>query len=128
MAWRSRGKDNDSLVDALERKGIVKNKSVMEAMKRVERGNYCLPFTETAAYEDHPLPIGSNATISAPHMHAECLELLHEKIHKNARILDVGSGSGYLVSVFATMPDQHDEYMGKNACQLIVLLNLYTTL
>jgi protein-L-isoaspartate(D-aspartate) O-methyltransferase len=110
MAWRSHGTDNDSLVDALVRNRVLKTKKVIDAMRRVDRGNYCLPFSGESAYEDHPLPIGSNATISAPHMHAACLELAHDRIKENSRVLDVGSGSGYLTSCFAVMLDHHDTY------------------
>ncbi len=38
---------------------------------------------------------------SAPHMHAYCLELLAGHLRPGAKCLDVGSGSGYLTSVFA---------------------------
>ncbi|CAL6301979.1 unnamed protein product [Bathycoccus prasinos] len=99
MAWRSHGTDNDSLVDALVRSRVLKTRKVIDAMRRVDRGNYCVPFSGQSAYEDHPLPIGSNATISAPHMHAACLELVHDRVTENARVLDVGSGSGYLTSL-----------------------------
>ena len=95
MAWRSHGTDNDSLVNALVRNRVLKTRKVIDAMRRVDRGNYCVPFSGQSAYEDHPLPIGSNATISAPHMHAACLELVHDRVTENARVLDVGSGSGY---------------------------------
>ncbi len=45
----------------------------------------------------NPLLKGYGVTISAPHMHAHALELLLPFMKKpNARILDVGSGSGYL--------------------------------
>ena len=40
------------------------------------------------------MPIGYGQTISAPHMHATCLELLDSKLRPGARVLDVGSGSG----------------------------------
>lgn len=46
----------------------------------------------TPAYEDSPVPIGYNATISAPHMHAMCLELLETYLQPGMRALDVGSG------------------------------------
>ena len=110
MAWRSHGTDNDSLVNALVRNRVLKTRKVIDAMRRVDRGNYCVPFSGQSAYEDHPLPIGSNATISAPHMHAACLELVHDRVTENARVLDVGSGSGYLTSCFAAMLDHHDSY------------------
>jgi hypothetical protein len=44
--------------------------------------------------QDAPLPIGHQETISAPHMHATCLELLRGHLRPGARVLDVGSG-GY---------------------------------
>lgn len=43
--------------------------------------------------QDAPLPIGYNETISAPHMHATCLELLAGHLCPGARVLDVGSGA-----------------------------------
>ena len=46
---------------------------------------------------------GYGATISAPHMHAMCLELLVDHLQPGMRALDVGSGSGYLVATMAEM-------------------------
>lgn len=43
-------------------------------------------------YMDTPVPIGYNATISAPHMHAMCLELLKDHLQPGMRALDIGSG------------------------------------
>merc|ERR1740117_504102 len=45
---------------------------------------------------DCPHDIGHGVTISAPHMHATALDCLNPVIGPNARVLDVGSGSGYL--------------------------------
>lgn len=61
------------------------------------------------AYEDSPQPIGHAATISAPHMHACAVEnvlsylLPHSSSSSSSprRVLDVGSGSGYLTHVMA---------------------------
>jgi protein-L-isoaspartate(D-aspartate) O-methyltransferase len=59
-------------------------------------------FLGTASpYLDAPQRIGFGATISAPHMHAYALELLKDHLKEDSRILDVGSGSGYLSSCFA---------------------------
>jgi protein-L-isoaspartate(D-aspartate) O-methyltransferase len=46
-----------------------------------------------------PKPIGSAATISAPHMHAHALELLKDKLKPGNKVLDVGCGSGYLLVI-----------------------------
>ena len=40
------------------------------------------------------MPIGNEQTISAPHMHAACLDLLADQLQPGASALDVGSGSG----------------------------------
>lgn len=67
------------------------------------RGHY-VPRAQLAdAYIDAPQPIGFNQTISAPHMHATCAELLEAQLQAGNTALDVGSGSGYLSAVFAKM-------------------------
>ena len=112
MSWRSHGTTtNDSLIDALEANKLIKSPaSVGKAMRKVDRKCYVLERDKSeSAYRDHPLGIGANATISAPHMHAMCLELSREYLKDsedgrgNGRVLDVGSGSGYLVACFAEM-------------------------
>jgi len=112
MSWRSHGTTtNDSLIDALEANKLIKSPaSVGKAMRKVDRKCYVLERDKSEiAYKDHPLGIGANATISAPHMHAMCLELSREYLKDsedgrgNGRVLDVGSGSGYLVACFAEM-------------------------
>lgn len=102
MAWRSHGTSNASLIDNLMRHGVIKSSRIAQAMKMVDRGSF-VPETTYAseAYLDSPLPIGFNATISAPHMHAHVLEVMEDKLKQGARVLDVGSGSGYLVGVIA---------------------------
>jgi protein-L-isoaspartate(D-aspartate) O-methyltransferase len=112
---------NDKLVDYLISQGIIKSKFVEYAIRNTDRGIYCETCSTTGnhndenkinleeAYEDHPLSIGWGATISAPHMHAMAMELLlnHNLIKKkdkdkdaSFRVLDIGCGSGYLVSCF----------------------------
>ncbi|GMH32929.1 hypothetical protein BSKO_00763 [Bryopsis sp. KO-2023] len=101
------GTMNGAMVTALKRKGILKNQAVEDAMKSVDRGLF-VPRKESA-YQDAPVPIGFGATISAPHMHAHCLELLAEVLKPGARVLDVGSGSGYLTAVMAYMVRDGDK-------------------
>lgn len=47
--------------------------------------------------------LGHGATISAPHMHGYATQYLEQHLKPGAKVLDVGSGSGYLCSVFARM-------------------------
>jgi protein-L-isoaspartate(D-aspartate) O-methyltransferase len=52
---------------------------------------------------DSPQSINYNVTISAPHMHAYCLELLKDHLKEGGKALDVGFGSGYLTVAMSKM-------------------------
>lgn len=67
-------------------------------MKQVDRANYCPD--PRAAYADSPQSIGYSATISAPHMHAHAAVSLLPYLQPDSAVLDIGSGSGYLLAVF----------------------------
>ena len=89
--WSSGASDkNKSMVEQLRRYGIIRSSKVAEVMEAVDRGLFVPPGG--SPYFDSPMPIGYNATISAPHMHAACLELLEKNLQPGMRALDVGSG------------------------------------
>ncbi|XP_056175063.1 protein-L-isoaspartate O-methyltransferase 1-like isoform X3 [Syzygium oleosum] len=100
--WTGRGiNSNKGLVEQLQNYGIMRSKKVAEVMDKLDRGLF-VP-EGTPAYVDSPMPIGYNATISAPHMHATCLELLENNLQPGMHALDIGSGTGYLTACFAMM-------------------------
>eukprot|EP01062_Namystynia_karyoxenos_P010860 TRINITY_DN13875_c0_g1_i1.p1 TRINITY_DN13875_c0_g1~~TRINITY_DN13875_c0_g1_i1.p1 ORF type:complete len:247 (+),score=69.01 TRINITY_DN13875_c0_g1_i1:113-853(+) len=101
MAWRSHGSSNASLIDNLVRNGLCSNPRVVKALRSLDRKHYILD--KASAYRDCPTPIGHGQTISAPHMHAACLELLEPYCRPGMRVLDCGSGSGYLTAAFMAM-------------------------
>lgn len=78
--------------------GIIKNELIAKVMKDTDRKLYCRVANP---YVDRPYSIGFSATISAPHMHAHALEILQKHLTPNARILDVGAGSGFLTVCFS---------------------------
>ena len=97
MAWRSSGATNDELIDNLFANDIASD-AVQAAMRRVDRKNYVLAGSNP--YQDSP-QTRYGATISAPHMHAYALSMLEDRLRPGARVLDVGSGTGYLTALFA---------------------------
>ncbi|XP_073048664.1 protein-L-isoaspartate O-methyltransferase 1-like isoform X3 [Primulina eburnea] len=100
--WTGSGVDkNNEMVDQLQRYGVIKSNKIAEVMKSIDRALF-VP-EGTPPYVDTPAQIGYNATISAPHMHATCLELLENNLKPGMHALDVGSGTGYLTACFAVM-------------------------
>jgi len=99
MAWRSSGSSNDGLITNLRRNGLIESDRVEQAMRKVERAHYA----PSHPYEDAPQTLGHRATISAPHMHASACESLLNHLQPGSRVLDIGSGSGYLTAVFANL-------------------------
>lgn len=90
--WSSGASDkNKSMVEQLQRYGVIRSTKVAEVMEAIDRGLFVPPGG--SPYHDSPMPIGYNATISAPHMHAACLELLEKNLQPGMRALDVGSGN-----------------------------------
>ena len=77
----------------------IQNKSVLNAFLNVPRENFVLPEYRLDAYQDNPLPIISGQTISQPFMAALMTELIHKE--PPAKILDVGTGSGYQTAILA---------------------------
>lgn len=98
---RASAEKNKELIEHLRHYGVIRSKKVAEVMETIDRGLF-VP-DRNPPYLDSPMPIGYNATISAPHMHATCLELLKDHLKSGMRALDVGSGSGYLTACFAMM-------------------------
>lgn len=87
------------LVDQLERRGI-RDARVLAAMRAVPR-HELVPSPGDDAYGDHPLPIGHDQTISQPYVVAFMTEAA--AISPGARVLEIGTGSGYQAAVLAEL-------------------------
>ncbi|KAI5817065.1 protein-L-isoaspartate O-methyltransferase [Pyronema omphalodes] len=120
MSWRCTGKTNAELIANLKRHGLIKTESVLKAMESIDRAHYC-PFEP---YVDGPQHIGFDATISAPHMHASAVEALAPFLKPGAKVLDVGSGSGYLCAVFGEMVKPNGLVIGIEHIPQLVALSL----
>lgn len=74
---------------------------VLAAMAAVPRQAFVVHGQENEAYEDGPLPIGYGQTISQPYIVAAMAQAA--SIQPGARVLDVGTGSGYAAAVYAEL-------------------------
>ena len=79
----------------------IKDKRVLDAMSRVPRERFVLLNEEHLAYEDIPLPIGLEQTISQPLIIAMMTQAL--ELTGNERVLEVGTGSGYQAAILAEL-------------------------
>ncbi|MCD6595739.1 protein-L-isoaspartate(D-aspartate) O-methyltransferase [bacterium] len=79
-------------------RGISDNR-VIDAMLDIPRHRFVPAELIDSAYDDTPLPIGNEQTISQPYIVAFMTELL--ELHPNYTVLEIGTGSGYQSAVLS---------------------------
>ena len=77
----------------------ITNKKVINAMLEVERHKFVPEKLEKLAYNDYPLPIGEDQTISQPYIVALMTEKLNLK--DGDKLLEIGTGSGYQAAILS---------------------------
>lgn len=87
------------LVSELVTNGVLKSKSIEQALRAVDRMDFIPEGLSTLAYEDEALPIGYGQTISQPYTVVFMLELLELK--EGQRVMDVGYGSGWQTALLS---------------------------
>ncbi|CAF0789995.1 unnamed protein product [Adineta steineri] len=118
MAWRSSGASHRELIENLFKNGLIKDQRIKEAMLSIDRADFT--DQKSDAYEDRPQSIGYAVTISAPHMHCFGLEILKDHLKPGAKVLDVGSGSGYLTACMARLVRPGGKAIGVEHIQELV--------
>lgn len=79
----------------------VEDPRILAAFEHVPRQVFLPPDLAARAYEDTALPIGLGQTISQPSMIALMLDAL--ECEPRHRVLEVGSGSGYVLALLSHM-------------------------
>jgi protein-L-isoaspartate(D-aspartate) O-methyltransferase len=92
------------MVDSQLRARGISDARVLDAMLRVPRHLFVSESGQQQAYEDHPLPIGDGQTISQPYVVALMLESL--QLTPSDKVLEVGTGSGYVTALLAELVAQ----------------------
>src|SRR6478672_10128464 len=84
-------------------RGII-GRRLLDAMREVPREAFVPAHLEEFAYEDSPLPIEADQTISQPYIVALMIEAA--EISGTDRVLEIGAGSGYAAAVMARVARQ----------------------
>lgn len=79
----------------------IKDERVLAAMRSIPRECFVPPESQHLAYEDRPLPIGYDQTISQPFIIALMTEAL--KLTGKEKVLEIGTGSGYQAAILAEL-------------------------
>jgi len=79
----------------------IKDKRVLAVMARIPRERFVPPESRHLAYEDIPLPIGLEQTISQPFIIALMTEAL--ELTGSEKVLEIGTGSGYQAAILAEL-------------------------
>jgi len=94
------GGGNPSLIERLKLHEAIKTPLVENAFRTIAREYFVTPDLRDEAYHDSPLRFSTMGfNISAPHMHALCLEEM--SLLPGLRVLDIGCGSGALTALIA---------------------------
>jgi protein-L-isoaspartate(D-aspartate) O-methyltransferase len=110
-------KNNIMIEQYLIARGIKSN-SVINAFKQVKRHLFVREEDIFFAYDDFPLDIGFNQTISQPYIVALMIEYLN--IDKNDKVLEIGTGSGYQTAILSRIAKEVytlelNKYLAKEA-------------
>lgn len=89
--------DKQQLLESLRAHGF--SDKIAEAFEKVNREDFVFQEYKDFAYEDIALPLEEGATISQPYTIAFMLNLLELSENKNQKILEIGSGSGYVLAL-----------------------------
>lgn len=94
--------NNKTLINQLRKRGIH-HSLVLQAMLNHPREQFVEADTLAQAYEDHPLPIGHQQTISQPYIVAYMTEALLGDRDRLYRVLEIGTGSGYQAAILSDL-------------------------
>jgi len=91
------GRQRENMVkNQIQARG-VSDERVLEAMRKVPRHFFVSENLQRRAYQDEPLPIGHDQTISQPYIVAYMTEQID--IDENEKVLEIGTGSGYQAAI-----------------------------
>jgi len=97
-------RQREQMVSEQLRSRGISDERVLSAMSRLPRHEFVAEEYRDQAYEDHPVPIGEEQTLSQPYIVAIMLQALALK--GSEKVLEIGTGSGYVTALLAELARQ----------------------
>ncbi len=111
-------KNMHTLLDEMIFSDILKHPTIIDAFRAVDR-KYFVPYAlSELTYEDVPLSIGNDQTISQPSTVAFMLE--HLNVHDGDTVLDIGSGSGWTTALLCHLAGEEGSVTGLERVEALV--------
>lgn len=77
----------------------IENEVILDVFEKIPRHRFVRPSDQHLAYNDYPLPIGEEQTISQPYIVAQMVDAL--ALQPEDTVLEIGTGSGYQTAILA---------------------------
>jgi len=100
----------EELIKNIIKNGVLHSPEIIEAFRSVDRIDFVPKEHRARTYEDYPLPIGYDQTISQPSTVAFMLELLATR--RGDKVLDIGSGSGWTTALLGRITGPSGKVFG----------------
>lgn len=97
-------KQRQQMVENQLRSRGIRDPEVLRAMAEVPREQFVASHLAQHAYMDKPLPIEESQTISQPFIVGVMLQAA--RLHPEARVLEVGTGSGYAAALMGRLAQE----------------------
>ena len=107
-------KNKHELIVELRKKGITNN-NILEAIKKIPRELFVNKKFAKLSYENIPLPVACQQTISQPYVVAFMIDCL--KLKSTHKVLEIGTGTGYQTALLALLC--------KHVCTIEIFSKLY---
>jgi protein-L-isoaspartate(D-aspartate) O-methyltransferase len=108
----------EPLITHMVESGVLKTPAIIEAFRAIDRANFVPLHYRSIAYEDRPLPLDYDQTISQPSTVAFMLELL--QVQPGDKVLDIGSGSGWTTALLAHLVGSAGSVLGLERVEELV--------
>ena len=103
-------RDHKRLIEELYLGNAIRSPQIIEAFRNIDRAHFVPENVKDEVYNDIPLSIGEEQTISQPSTVAFMLELLEPQ--KGEKILDIGSGSGWTTALLCNIVGEEGSVLG----------------